>query len=124
MGLLIKAANNKYITFKGKRYAIDFEAFKRMCLPTNKDLGGTREYEISQVYELGEDGDLNLSSKVEHETKSSTNQQNDMIVYDVIKMLIVSLLENNGTEKEFEYDFGTAFALNTLISIGVVVEVE
>ena len=95
-----------------------------MCLPTNKDLGGTREYEISQVYELGEDGDLNLSSKVEHETKSSTNPQNDMIVYDVIKMLIVSLLENNGTEKEFEYDFGTAFALNTLISIGVVVEVE
>ena len=124
MGLLIKAANNKYITFKGKRYAIDFEAFKRMCLPTNKDLGGTREYEISQVYELGEDGDLSLSSKVEHETKSSTNQQNDMIVYDVIKMLIVSLLENNGTEKDFEYDFGTAFALNTLISIGVVVEVE
>ena len=110
--------------YKGKRYAIDFEAFKRMCLPTNKDLGGTREYEISQVYELGEDGDLNLSSKVEHETKSSTNPQNDMIVYDVIKMLIVSLLENNGTEKEFEYDFGTAFALNTLISIGVVVEVE
>ena len=124
MGLLIKAATNKYITFKGKKYAIDFEAFKRMCLPTNKDLGGTREYEISQVYELGEDGDLNLSSKVEHETKSSTNPQNDMIVYDVIKMLIVSLLENNGTEKDFEYDFGTAFALNTLISIGVVVEVE
>lgn len=124
MGLLIKTGSNKYITFKGKRYAIDFEAFKRVCIPTNKDLVGTREYEISHVYELGDDGELNMSSKVEHETKSSNNQQNDMIVYDVIKMLIVSLLENNGTEKDFEYDFGTAFALNTLISIGVVVEVE
>jgi len=124
MGLLIKNNNNsKYITFKGKRYALNLDAFKAVCTPNNMNLG-IREYEISQVYEVGESGELSMSSKVEHETKGNGNPQNDMIVYDVIKMLIVSLLENSRTEEEFEYDFGTAFALNTLISIGVIVEVE
>lgn len=124
MGFLTKSNNAKYITFKGKRYALDIDAFKKVCIPTNKDLSGSREYEISQVYEAGEDGELNITSKVEHETKGSTNPQNDMIVYDVIKMLLMSILGNDKVEEEFEYDFGTAFALNTLLSIGVLVELE
>lgn len=115
--------NSKYISFKGKRYALNLDTFKAVCTPNNKDIG-TREYEISQVYEVGETGEMSMSSKVEHETKGTGNPQNDMIVYDVIKMLIISLLENDKTEKEFEYDFGTAFAINTLLSIGVLVEVE
>ena len=112
----------KYITFKGRKFVIDLDAFKSVCTPSTKDLG-TREYEISQVYERADDGELDISSKVEHETKSNGNPQNDMIVYDVVKMLLVSLLENDKTEAEFEYDFGTVFALNTLISWGVVIEV-
>ena len=113
----------KFIVFNGKSYAIDIERFKEVCMPTTTELA-TREYEISQVYEQSEDGEMNMASKVEHETKGNTNPQNDMIVYDVIKMLIVSLLENEKPEDEFEYDFGTALALNTLINLGVVIEIN
>lgn len=121
MGLLSK--NTKYLTFKGKKYVLDLDVFKSVCTPTSKELR-TSEYEISQVYESDENGELNMSSKVEHETKGNGNPQNDMIVYDVVKMLVVSLLENDKTEKEFEYDFGTVFALNTLISWGVITEID
>ena len=114
--------NGKYINFKGKKYVIDLDKFKQVCTPITNDFG-TREYEISQVYESDENGELNMSSKVEHETKGTGNPQNDMIVYDVVKMLLVSILENDKTEKEFDYDFGTTFALNTLISWGVIVEI-
>lgn len=123
MGITSKRRNEKYITFKGKRYALNLDAFKAVCTPTTKELR-TSEYEISQVYESDENGELNMSSKVEHETKGNGNPQNDMIVYDVVKMLLVSLLENDKTEDNFEYDFGTTFALNTLISWGVITEVE
>ena len=121
MGILLK--NGKYITFKGKKYVIDLDRFRSVCTPISTNFD-TREYEISQVYEPDERGELNISSKVEHETKGAGNPQNDMIVYDVVKMLIVSLLENDKTEKEFDYDFGTAFALNTLISWGVIIEIN
>lgn len=111
------------IKFKGKKFAIDLDAFKAVCTPETQDLG-TREYEISQVYERSDNGEIDLASKVEHEIKGSGNPQNDMIVYDVVKMLIVSLLENDKTEEEFDYDFGTVFALNTLISWGVIKEID
>ena len=114
--------SGKYISFKGKKYAINLDVFKAVCTPITNDFG-PREYEISQVYEPDENGELSMSSKVEHETKSTGNPQNDMIVYDVVKLLLVSILENDKTEKEFDYDFGTVFALNTLISWGVITEV-
>ena len=120
MGL--KNKTEKYIRFKGRVFVIDIDAFKSVCTPYTKELG-TREYEISQVYERMDNGELDISSKVEHETKGNGNPQNDMIVYDVVKMLIVSLLENDRIEKDFEYDFGTTFAMNTLISWGVIKEV-
>lgn len=114
--------SGKYISFKGKKYVINLDVFKAVCTPITNDFG-PREYEISQVYEPDENGELSMSSKVEHETKSTGNPQNDMIVYDVVKLLLVSILENDKTEKEFDYDFGTVFALNTLISWGVITEV-
>lgn len=120
--LSMNKKNGNYISFAGKTYAINLEKFKEVCTPQTSDLG-TREYEITQVYEADDTGDdFSLQSKVEHETKGAGNAQNDMIVYDVVKMLIVSLLENEKTEKEFHYDFGTAIALNTLISWGVIEE--
>ena len=45
-----------------------------------------------------------------------------MIVYDVVKMFVLALLENDKPRKEFEYDFGTAFAINTLLKWGVLEE--
>ena len=47
-----------------------------------------------------------------------------MIVYDIVKLIIISLLENSNTEVDFQYDFGTVFAINTLLSWGILEEKE
>ena len=120
MGLLTKS---KYIAFKGKKYAMNLDMFKSVCMPSSNDFGA-REYEISQVYDRDDAGELSISSKVEHETKSNGNPQTDVVLYDVVKIMILSLLENDKTEKEFDYDFGTVFAINTLLAWGILYEIE
>ena len=62
---------------------------------------------------------LNLTHKVEHETKTFGNTQNDMIIYDIVKLLIISLLEKDQSEKEFEITFSTQIAINTLVEWGI-----
>ena len=125
----MKMFNNKkergYIDWGGRIFVLNLDKFKEVCTPKASELG-TREYEISQVYGYSpdeEDGEFGLQSKVEHETKGVGNPQNDMIVYDVVKMLILALLENDKPKKEFEYDFGTTFAINTLLNWGVLEEI-
>lgn len=113
----------KYFDFKGKKYAFDFEKLKEVCLTSSKD-GVNKEVEISQAYEPNDDGDLVVSNKVEHETRIFGNQQNDMIIYDIVKVLVISLLENNQDEETFTMDFGTCLTMNTLIRWGILIEVE
>lgn len=114
--------NKKYFTFKGHQYAINFERLKFVCLSSSEN-GGTTENEVSYAYEVLENGNLNMTSKVDHETVVKGNPQNDMIIYDIVKLLILSLLDNNSTEKEFEETFGFTLALNSLLAWGVVEEI-
>ena len=113
-----------YIEWGGRIFVLNLNKFKEVCTPKVSELG-TREYEISQVYGSDDDdeGEFKLQSRVEHETKGAGNPQNDMIVYDIVKMLILALLENDKPKKEFEYDFGTTFAINTLLNWGVLEEI-
>lgn len=115
--------NEKYITFKGNKYALNLDKLREVCL-TSSTSGGTSEFEISQAYEAREDGEFALASKVEHETKTTGNPQNDMIIYDIVKVLILSLLDNNTYENEFEWTFGLSLTVNTLITWGILQEVE
>ena len=115
--------SEKYYTFKGKKYAFDLDKLKEICLTSSKD-DINKEYEISQAYEPDDDGNLVISNKVEHETKIYGNQQNDMIIYDIVKVLVISLLENSSDEESFMLDFGTSLTLNTLILWGVLIEIE
>lgn len=110
----------KFIAFKGKKYALNFENMKKVCLSASEDNCG-KELEITNVYESNGD-DYTISSRVERETKVNKNPQNDMILYDIVKLFIISLLENDRTETEFENDFGTVFAINTLLNWGVLEE--
>lgn len=113
----------KYYYFSGKKYYFDLEKIKEICL-TSSNSAGNKEYEISQAYEADDDGNLKISSKVEHETKIIGNQQNDVIIYDIVKLMIVSLLENGQEEKNFSLDMGTCLTLNTLIHWGILKEIE
>lgn len=114
---------DKYFGFCGKKYALNLDKLKEVCLTSSKD-DINKEYEISQAYEPDDDGNLVISNKVEHETKVYGNQQNDMIIYDVVKVLVIALLENNQDEENFTMDFGTCLTLNTLINWGILIEVE
>lgn len=110
------------IEIYGKKYAFNLEKVREICL-TNSEAGGNIQQEIVQSYERQEDGDYEMSSKVEHETKVIGNAQNDMIIYDVVKLFIVTLLENSSTSDD-DIDLGTALALNTMIDWGLLYEVE
>jgi len=108
--------NNKYFSFCGKKYVLNLMKLKEICLtPPSKD--GNNELEISQAYEADDNGELRLSSKVEHETRTFGTSQNDVIVYDFVKLLIISLLEYNGSEEVS--DLGTMVTINTLIYWGI-----
>lgn len=113
----------KYISFGGKRYALNFERLKEVCLTSSSD-GVSKEMEITQVYEPDSIGEFSMTSRVEHETKVNKNPQNDLIIYEIVKLLILSLLENNNIDEGFKFDFSTAFAVNTLLSWGVLEELS
>lgn len=112
---------NNLFSFGGRKYFLDLAKLKDVCItPSNKD--GNNELEISQAYEVDDSGELKLSSKIEHETKTFGTPQNDMIVYDFVKLLIVSLLEYDGTE-DLEDDMGIVVTVNTLLYWGILKEV-
>jgi hypothetical protein len=115
--------SGKYIPFNGKKYALNLDRLKEVCLTPSSEYGA-KEMEITQVYEPDGTGEFSMASRVEHETKVNKTPQNDMIVYDIVKLIIISLLENDNTEAEFQYDFGTVFAVNTLLSWGILEEIE
>lgn len=101
---------------------MDLERLKEVCLSSSSN-GGVKETEITEICEPTDDGDYGIVQKVQHETKSNKNLQNDMIIYDIVKLLIIALLEQDTPEEAFVMDFGTALAINTLISWGILVEV-
>ena len=110
------------IEIYGKKYSFNLDKVKEICLK-NSESGGTIQREISQAYDMQDDGDYVVSSKVEHETKVIGNSQNDMIIYDIVKLFIVTLLENSSTNDD-DIDLGTALALNTMLDWGLLYEVE
>jgi hypothetical protein len=112
---------DKYISFKGKKYAFNLEKIKEICLTSSLEHSG-REMEITNVYEPSGDGDYIISSKVEHETKVNKTPQNDMIVYDFVKLLMLVLLEDNTIESDYQNTLSTTIAINTLISWGILEE--
>lgn len=102
---------------------MNFERLKEVCLTSSSD-GVSKEMEITQVYEPDSIGEFSMTSRVEHETKVNKNPQNDLIIYEIVKLLILSLLENNNIDEGFKFDFSTAFAVNTLLSWGVLEELS
>ena len=67
---------------------------------------------------------MNLLSKVEHETKTFGNSQNDMIIYDIFKIMLVSLLEIDNNKTHFVPTFANALVINTLIEWGILEKIN
>ena len=117
----VSIADN-YVEFNGKIYAFDLDAIKKFCL-ISADQNG-KETEVTEAYEPDEENNLMLSSKIVRDIKSTGNPQNDMIIYDVVKLFIIRLIDNTSIERGFEMDFSTAIAINTLLKWGMLIEIK
>lgn len=118
----IDAIEHRYlITHANRKYLIDLDKLKEVCMLKDKE----SENEITTTYETNDEGDLTMTAKLLREVKSIGNAQNDMVVYDVVKMFIGRLLENQDrSDIDFQVDFSTALAFNTLLGAGILIEVE
>lgn len=129
--------SNYVITYKNKKYAFDLEAVKKLCFMSDAQKG--KETEIAESYAKNDLGVLELVTKNTKEIKGSGNPQNDMILYDIVKLLMTALLanslnpqlsytddeeEDSEPEIDFIMDFSTALAFNTCIKCGILVEVK
>ena len=118
-----KNMKNEFVKFGSYTYRLNLDKLKEICFKTS-EYGGSKEIEIAQTYEIDDDDELSLVSKVEHETKSIGNSQNDMVTYDLFKLLLVSLLEIDLTVNNFEPTFGVALTINTLLSCGILEKIN
>ena len=117
--------NGKYsLTFNGKYYKLNIERINNFCLVSSGKNGNERE--ITEAYENDEKGEFRLSSKINREITPAGNSQEDMIVYDFIKGLVSKLLECNVATRDTEndVDFGFALAFNTLLTEGMIEEIN
>jgi hypothetical protein len=105
--------DKKYIKFGEHTYYIDLNKLREVCSLSKNDLGG-KEIQIVQTYDMDDSEGIRLAQKIEHETKSMGGNQNSM-VYDILKLLIISLLENDDNQNEFIPTFGITLAINSLI---------
>lgn len=103
-------------------YYINLDKLKEVCLTSSSDIGA-KEVQIIQTYEPDDMDGLGLSQKIEHETKSLGGNLNAM-VYEILKLLIISLLEVDEPIKEFKPTFSNILAINTLLSWGVLEKIE
>ena len=112
------------MTFRGKHYRLNLGKINSFCLVSSGKTNS--EGEITEAYETDENGVFHLSSKINREIKSPGNTQEDMIVYDFVKYLVTKLLESQTTvlDDAMAIDFGFALAFNTLLSEGMIEEIN
>lgn len=113
------------ITYNDKSYAFKLE--KILNFYANGENGKNKETEIIDIYEMDADNSPKIVSKQTREVKSNSPTQNENIRYDLIKMFISVLLENNTDVKnddEITFDIGTSLAFNTLLDNGYLYEIN
>lgn len=112
------------LCFNGKYYKLNIEKINSFCLVSSGK--SSNEGEITEAYETDENGVFHLTSKINREVTSNGNSQDDMIVYDFIKVLVTKLLESqvNTSDTENQVDFGFALAFNTLLAEGMIEEIK
>jgi hypothetical protein len=47
-----------------------------------------------------------------------------MMLYDTVKLMMMSLIGDEFPEEAFAWTFGTALSFNTLLSLGVIYELD
>ena len=110
-----------YLEYKKKKYYLDVEKIIEFCLKSeNKNV---RDSEITEGYEklMDDSNVLTLTSRVIRENTGTSNPQNDMITYDIFKMLLSVLLGQEATSNP-ELNISFCIAVNTMIQMGFLKE--
>ena len=111
------------ITFAGRRYRLNIKKINEFCFVSSGKTG--KESEITEAYESDESDEFHLTSKINREIKTAGNPQEDMIVYDFVKSLVMRIIDDEAkvTATANDIDFGFALAFNTLLSEGMIEEI-
>lgn len=113
----------KYITFNGHKYALNLDAIRKVCAEGG-NAEGIREIEQVETREPDESGNMSIVQRVIHESRPAKNANGDLIIYDILKILLANLIGNEMNEIEFTMDMGTSITINTLISWGILEEID
>ena len=109
--------------FDKKKYCFDLNKLKEICFCYTNANDKNIESEITDVNNIDEDGnEMIVTQKVVRETKTN-KMQNDVLMHDIVKTLMVTLLDNPGVAENI-MDFPTGIAFNTLIEWGILKEIE
>lgn len=110
-----------YITYENRTFYIDINKIIEYCLKSeNKNV---RDSEITEGYEklTEESPTLTLTSRVIRENTGTSNPQNDMITYDIFKMLLSILLGQEAKSNPM-LNVSFAIAFNTMLEMGFLIE--
>lgn len=131
-----------YIAFDGRYYAIDVDAFMKVVSTkedseNEKDTTVTQSYGIPLVNIQGSDtqavGDsIKLISKEITEANRNVNELMSGYRYNLINnllsMLVTPISDGTGTiiltNTSSEMHFGQRLAFNTLLELGIIIEIE
>jgi hypothetical protein len=124
---LLKDVEKKMFVFDNKKYFINIDVLKQVCFPKQDE--GIKQADITEEYETPENGDsdsFSMVSKVVHETKTTGNIGTpiDTSLFEMVKIMILSLVDITSTEKFFSKDFGTVLSINTLLACGILEIIE
>lgn len=112
---------NKNIELFGEKYYLDIENIVKWCL--NSTNNPFKESEINEGYDIDENGDLQMISKVVRETKVNL-MQDDTIRYDLIKTLLLPFINGNIFNLEdININFSYNVLINTLLEKGFLVKI-
>ena len=116
--------NNYTLTFNGKHYKFNLDKINDYCLVSSTKPGN--ESEITEAYESDENGDFRLTSKINREITTAGNSQDDVIMYDFVKTMVMKLIDTSMpvSSVETQADFGFAIAFNTMLSYGMIEEIK
>ena len=105
--------NKNIIEINSEKYYLDIDAIIKWVLSSSNSI---KENEINEGYDINDDGDLQLVSKVIREAKS-TNSQDDTIKYDFIKLILTPFLGEITTFDDINLNLSYNILFNTLIQM-------
>ena len=111
----------KLISISGKKYYLDCDAIMKWCL--NSTSNQIKEIELNEGYDVNEDGDMTMVTKIAREVKTN-NTQDDTIRYDFIKLLISFLVTDFPNFDNMTEYFSSTVLFNTLIQMNFLIEIN